>query len=183
MKYQNVKQKSATPFVSQSPLNLLQQDICLPAAILKHRALQHNLQWMQAFANRHGVQLAPHGKTSMTPWLFQQQLAAGAWGITVATPYQAQVAVEAGAKKLILANQLVGKANMALIASLLSQGVELYVCIDHADNATTLSAFFSGGKPALTRTFGARYAGGALRLPHNRRSHRLGTAYRHLTGA
>lgn len=142
MKYQNIKQKSATPFVSQSPLNLLQQDICLPAAILKHRALQHNLQWMQAFANRHGVQLAPHGKTSMTPWLFQQQLAAGAWGITVATPYQAQVAVEAGAKKLILANQLVGKANMALIASLLSQGVELYVCIDHADNATTLSAFF-----------------------------------------
>lgn len=149
MKYQNIKQKSATPFVSQSTLKLLQQDICLPAALLKNSALQHNLQWMQAFADRHGVKLAPHGKTSMTPWLFQQQLAAGAWGITVATPYQAQVAAEAGAKKLIMANQLVGKANMALIAALLNQGIEIYVCVDHADNASALSGFFQAEKVCL----------------------------------
>lgn len=142
MKYQCISEKSATPFVTTSRLNLLQQDICLPAAVLKHRALQQNLHWMQDFATLHKVQLAPHGKTSMIPWLFQQQLAAGAWGITVATAYQAQIAVDAGAKRLILANQLVGKANMAVIAALLTQGVEIYVFVDHIDNAKTLSAFF-----------------------------------------
>lgn len=143
MKYQNIQQKSASPFASQQPLNLLQQDICLPAVMLKHSALLHNLHWMQNFANASGVLLAPHGKTSMTPWLFQQQLAAGAWGITVATPYQAQVAVQAGAKRLILANQLVGKANMAVVAALLASGNEIYVCIDNIANASALSAFFS----------------------------------------
>ncbi|SEH89318.1 D-serine dehydratase [Rheinheimera pacifica] len=143
MKYQNIPQKSASPLADQQHLNLLQQDICLPAVILKHSALLHNLQWMQNFADTSGVLLAPHGKTSMTPWLFQQQLAAGAWGITVATSYQAQVAVQAGGRRLILANQLVGKANMAVIAALLASGNEIYVCIDNIDNASALSDFFS----------------------------------------
>lgn len=143
MKYQNIQHKSASPFTRQPQINLLQQDVCLPAVILKHSALLHNLRWMQNFANTSGVLLAPHGKTSMTPWLFQQQLAAGAWGITVATAYQAQIAVQAGAKRLILANQLVGKANMAVIAALLASGNEIYVCIDNIANASALSAFFN----------------------------------------
>ncbi|MBZ9610752.1 amino acid deaminase [Rheinheimera maricola] len=143
MKYQYIQHKSATPLAEKPALNLLQQDICLPAALLKQTAIQHNLQWMQRFAQASGVLLAPHGKTSMTPWLFQQQLAVGAWGITVATAYQAQVAAQAGAKRIILANQLVGVANMAIIAALLAGGTELFVCIDHADNANALAAFFA----------------------------------------
>ena len=66
MKYQNIQQKSASPLAGQQQLNLLQQDICLPAVILKHSALQHNLHWMQNFADSSEVLLAPHGKTSMT---------------------------------------------------------------------------------------------------------------------
>jgi len=149
MKYQKIQHKAASPSPFSPGMNLLQQDICLPAAVLKHSAIQHNLHWMQRFAQASGVLLAPHGKTSMTPWLFQQQLAAGAWGITVATAYQAQVAADAGARRLILANQLVGKANMAVVASLLASGVELYVCIDHADNADALAAFFQAQQLVL----------------------------------
>ena len=99
MKYQNSGHKAAATQQLNRQLNLLQQDICLPAAVLKQSAVEHNLQWMQRFANSCGVSLAPHGKTSMTPWLFQQQLASGAWGITVATAYQAQVAAQAGAQR------------------------------------------------------------------------------------
>ncbi|WP_233080681.1 amino acid deaminase [Rheinheimera soli] len=142
MKYQSIKHKSASPLPQSRVLNLLQQDICLPAAALKQQAIVHNLNWMQSFANRSKVLLAPHGKTSMTPWLFQQQLAAGAWGLTVATAYQAQTAADAGARHIILANQLVGKANMALIAKLLQDGTEVYVCVDHQDQVQALSDFF-----------------------------------------
>ncbi|MDF3126005.1 amino acid deaminase [Rheinheimera sp. 1928-s] len=142
MKYQSIKHKSASPLPLSRVLNLLQQDICLPAAVLKQQAIVHNLNWMQSFANQSKVLLAPHGKTSMTPWLFQQQLAAGAWGLTVATAYQAQTAADAGARHIILANQLVGKANMALIAKLLQDGTEVYVCVDHQAQVQALSDFF-----------------------------------------
>ena len=143
MKYQNTKHKAANPLTSSSQLNLLNQDICLPAAVLKQSAIRHNLNWMQSFANLSNVLLAPHGKTSMTPWLFQQQLAAGAWGLTVATAYQAQIAASAGARRIILANQLIGKANMALIAGLLQDEIEVFVCVDHPAQLKELSDFFT----------------------------------------
>ncbi|MBU0914312.1 MAG: amino acid deaminase [Gammaproteobacteria bacterium] len=142
MKYQSTKHKSASPLLQSSGFNLLSQDICLPAAVLKQQAIKHNLNWMQSFANHSKVLLAPHGKTSMTPWLFQQQLAAGAWGLTVATAYQAQIAANAGARRIILANQLIGKANMALIAKLLEDGIEVFVCVDHPAQVQALSDFF-----------------------------------------
>jgi len=143
MKYQNSQHKAAAPLQVNRQLNLLQQDICLPAAVLKQSAVEHNLHWMQRFANSCGVSLAPHGKTSMTPWLFQQQLACGAWGITVATAYQAQVAAQAGAQQIILANQLIGRANMALVAAVVGRGCNIYVCVDSHANASALSAFFA----------------------------------------
>ncbi|MDR7121407.1 amino acid deaminase [Rheinheimera soli] len=142
MKYQSIKHKSANPLPQSKGLNLVQQDICLPAAVLKQQAIRHNLNWMQSFANQSKVLLAPHGKTSMTPWLFQQQLAAGAWGLTVATAYQAQIAANAGARHIILANQLVGKANMAVVAKLLQQGTNVFVCVDHPAQVQALSDFF-----------------------------------------
>ncbi len=142
MKYQSTLHKSASPLPHSVGLNLLQQDICLPAALLKKSAIRHNLNWMQSFADQSKVLLAPHGKTSMTPWLFQQQLTAGAWGLTVATAYQAQIAAQAGARHIILANQLVGKANMAVIARLLQDGTEVFVCVDHPAQVQALSDFF-----------------------------------------
>jgi D-serine dehydratase len=57
----------------------------LPLAVLRQSALTHNLAWMQAFARERGLDLAPHGKTTMSPQLFRRQLDAGAWGITFAT--------------------------------------------------------------------------------------------------
>lgn len=149
MKYQNSRHKAAAPQQLNRQLNLLQQDICLPAAVLKQSAIEHNLHWMQRFADSCGVSLAPHGKTSMTPWLFQQQLACGAWGITVATAYQTQVAAHSGAQQIILANQLIGRSNMALVAAVVARGNNIYVCVDSHANASALSAFFAAEKLTL----------------------------------
>ena len=43
---------------------------------------------MQGQARRWGIDLAPHGKTTMSPQLFRRQLDAGAWGLTFATVTQ-----------------------------------------------------------------------------------------------
>jgi D-serine dehydratase len=82
---------------------------------------------MQAYVKRKGVALAPHGKTTMSPQLFQMQLAAGAWGLTFATVYQASVGIAAGAKRIIIANQVVSDADLAGLVHLLRQSPEVKV--------------------------------------------------------
>ena len=68
---------------------------------------------MRDFTTATGVLLAPHGKTTMAPQIFAQQLAAGAWGITVATVQQLALCVQFGVRRVIMANQLVGAARVA----------------------------------------------------------------------
>ncbi|GEN24661.1 amino acid deaminase [Halomonas cupida] len=126
----------------ESGRNLL-ADVSLPAAIIKQSPLAHNLVWMQHFAEHHQAHLAPHGKTTMTPELFRRQLEAGAWGITLATLPQCRAAFAEGVERLLLANQLVGRANMAIAADLIRAGAELYVTVDSVENATQLGEFFS----------------------------------------
>lgn len=95
---------------------------------------------MQEFIDRYKVKLAPHGKTTMSPELFQMQLDAGAWGITLATAPQVDAAFAHGVRKFLMANQLVGKGNMAIIANLMRQDADVeFVCIvDSADNVDAL---------------------------------------------
>src|SRR5262245_14512935 len=69
-----------------------------PAMVLRASALTVNIETMAAYFADRGVEHAPHGKTTMAPSLFAAQLAAGAWGITVATPNQALVAHHFGVR-------------------------------------------------------------------------------------
>src|SRR5262252_8927362 len=55
--------------------NLLAEELSLPTAVLYEERLEHNLRWMQRFVKEYGVNLAPHGKTTMAPKLFRRQLA------------------------------------------------------------------------------------------------------------
>lgn len=117
--------------------------VSLPAAVVHETPLTHNLAWMQRFAESHGAQLAPHGKTTMTPALFHRQLQAGAWGITLATAAQCRAAFSNGITRLLMANQLVGQANMAIIASLIEQGATFYCVVDSQENVRQLGRFFA----------------------------------------
>jgi len=151
MKYQNsflVPHKSAPLF---TPANILNEDVCLPAAVIKKTALENNIHWMQRYADTRGVSLAPHGKTTMTPWIFQQQQQAGAWAIGVGSAWQANVAMASGVKRVLMVNQLVGKANMRLISQLKEAypTVDYLCCVDSIDNARALSAFFAANNQTL----------------------------------
>jgi D-serine dehydratase len=64
------------------------------------------------------VLLAPHGKTTMAPQIFAQQLAAGAWGITVANVQQLGICARFGVRRVIMANQLLGAAEVGAVLRL-----------------------------------------------------------------
>jgi D-serine deaminase-like pyridoxal phosphate-dependent protein len=89
-------------------LSLWAGDLLLPALTLRGDRLRHNLARMMRFCDEHGVGIAPHGKTTMAPQIFADQLAAGAWGITAATVGQAQMMAHVGVPRILIANEVVG---------------------------------------------------------------------------
>lgn len=123
--------------------NLLREDLALPAAVLYEDKLLHNLEWMRRYIAAHGVHLAPHGKTTMAPQLFAMQLKSGAWGITLATAAQTRVAYEHGVRRVLMANQLVGKENRSIISHLLHDpDFEFYSLVDSAEQINQLGSCF-----------------------------------------
>lgn len=140
----------ATPDqIARMHWNLLREDSSLPTAVLYEEKLHHNLAWMRKFIEAYGVRLAPHGKTTMAPRLFEMQLQSGAWGITLATAHQTAVAHAHGVRRVLLANQLVGKENLSIIARLLRDpDFDFYCLVDSPVNIHQLGRAFSAvGRP------------------------------------
>lgn len=140
----HLEQPARPAEISGSKWNLLNEDLCLPAAVLYQDKLLHNLVWMKKFIDAYGVRLAPHGKTTMAPALFAMQLQQGAWGITLATPHQTLVAYQHDVRRVLMANQLIGRENMAVISRLLSDAAfDFYCLVDSAEQVEQLGAFFA----------------------------------------
>jgi D-serine dehydratase len=94
--------------IGQQGWNLLQEHIPLPALVLHQGALDHNSAWMRRFLAQSGTCISPHGKTTMSPHLFERQLDDGAWAITLGTMQQVKAARSTGISRILLANQIVG---------------------------------------------------------------------------
>jgi D-serine dehydratase len=145
--FENVLESAEIPGLNW---NLLHEDLSLPSAVLYQDRLQHNLDWMQRFISAYGVKLAPHGKTTMAPKLFEMQLKGGAWGITLATAQQTLVAYRHGVRRVLMANQLIGRENMAIISRLLQDvAFEYYCLVDSAAQVDLLGEFFSNHAQGL----------------------------------
>jgi len=125
-----------------------------PVLTLRESALAGNLAAMAAYCAGAGVELAPHGKTAMSPELAARQLASGAWGITVATVGQLRAYRAFGFPRLLLANELVDETGIAWLAGELAAdpGFSAYCYVDSTD-----------GVAILDRVLTARRAG--RRLP------------------
>ncbi|MBN9526888.1 MAG: alanine racemase [Alphaproteobacteria bacterium] len=121
--------------------NVLREDLPLPVAVISRSALRHNSAWMRDFLARSGASIAPHGKTTMAPGLFDLQLDDGAWAITVGTPHQIQVARSFGYSRLVLANQLVGRAAIDFVMGELAgdDTFEFYCLVDSVANVAALA--------------------------------------------
>ena len=105
--------------------SVLAGDLPLPLAVIRDSALAHNHAWMRDFTASTGVLLAPHGKTTMAPQIFAQQLAAGAWGITVANVQQLAICVRFGVRRVIMANQLLGAVEVGTVIRLREEHPDL----------------------------------------------------------
>ncbi len=112
--------------------NILAGDLPFPIAVLRDSALRHNVDWMQTFARARGVEIAPHGKTTMSPELYRRQIDAGAWGLSFATVYQLGVGLESGIKRALIANQVVCDADLDGLAAMLAAdtGLRVWFLVD-----------------------------------------------------
>ena len=150
--------------------SLLAGDLPLPLAVIRDSALAHNHAWMRDFTASTGVLLAPHGKTTMAPQIFAQQLAAGAWGITVANVQQLGLCVRFGVRRVIMANQLLGAAEVGAVIRLREEhpDLEFHFLID---SQAQLASIEQSRRIAadVAQAHGAGRAGRAGR-PHRRRT-------------
>ncbi len=131
--------------------NLLRGDMTWPLAVVKRDALAGNLRWMQQFARDQGLELAPHGKTTMSPQLIAAQLQAGAWGMTFANVTQARVGLVAGARRVLIANQVMAAADLGAVATLLRQhaGARVIFLVDSIAQLDLIEAWrLAQGEPA-----------------------------------
>lgn len=132
--------------------NLLEEDLALPAAVLREDTLEHNRRWMRRFLAETGARLCPHGKTSMAPELFRRQLDDGAWGVTVADVRQLQVCRRHGIERILLANQLVREASIRWVAAEVARdpAFDFYCLVDSPAGVRRMAgavADVDGGRP------------------------------------
>jgi D-serine dehydratase len=121
--------------------NVLAGDMPMPLAVIRESVLKANSAWMSAFVTANDLKIAPHGKTTMAPQLFDLQIADGAWAITVATMQQLAVARQFGVKRVVLANQPVGRQEIAACFEALREpGFELYCLADSLPGVALLAA-------------------------------------------
>jgi D-serine dehydratase len=102
---------------------------------------------MQRYCDRHHAWLAPHGKTTMAPQIWADQLRAGAWAITVANIFQLQVCATFGIPRVIVANELVGDYEMAQVARYLTDDsdLEIIALVDSLEGVSRLAAALRAG--------------------------------------
>jgi D-serine dehydratase len=117
-------------------------DLPLPLLVARKSAIERNIAAMQRYGTQRGAELAPHGKTTMCPQIFQMQLAAGAAAITVATVQQLAVCRRYGVRRIMLANQLACAANLryATQALAVDPHLELWTFVDSPESVRLIAS-------------------------------------------
>ncbi|RKS79520.1 D-serine deaminase-like pyridoxal phosphate-dependent protein [Actinomadura pelletieri DSM 43383] len=111
-----------------------------PLMVARRSALRHNIAALASFCAAHDLVFAPHGKTSMAPTLFQEQLDAGAWGITAATANQVLAYRNFGVPRILLANELLDPTALRWLGGEIDRGMEFLLYADSAEGVATISA-------------------------------------------
>jgi D-serine dehydratase len=85
----------------------------------------------------------------MAPQIFAQQLAAGAWGMTVANVQQLGICARFGVRRVLMANQLLGAAEVGTVVRLLRQhpDLEFHFLVDSPAQLAAIEAAAAGDPP------------------------------------
>lgn len=115
-----------------------------PLLVVKRSAVEANIATMAAYCRRHGMDFAPHAKTTMAPQLLAAQLAAGAWGLTVATPNQALVLRKLGVPRVLIANEVLDPTALRWLAGQTAAGWEVYFQVDSVAGVRAAASALGG---------------------------------------
>ncbi|MDQ4501722.1 alanine racemase [Sinomonas sp. ASV322] len=137
-------QTAAAFAASREPLGALQT----PLLTLDSSALEGNLARFARWCREHGVLVAPHGKTTMSPQLWARQLELGAWGITLANAAQLRVARHFGVQRLMLANSLTDPQAIRWAAGEVRAGAEIISWVDSTRTVELLESVLADASPA-----------------------------------
>ncbi|WP_051478784.1 alanine racemase [Arthrobacter sp. H5] len=130
----------------------------LPQLLLNVTAVENNIAIKETWAREHSMVLAPHIKTTMTREIVERQLS-GAWGVTVATTGQAADAVEWGAKRILIANEVVFRPHLELLRDM-TLSAEIYCLADSAAGIELMADVFKDSARPLHVLIDAGMAGG-----------------------
>ena len=134
--------------------HVLKGDFPLPLAVIKETAIQHNLLWMKDFCEKRLLDIAPHGKTTMSPELYARQLEAGAWGISFANVFQASLGIRHGVQRVIIANQVYQHADLQALSVLLTTypDVRVYFLVDSQAQVDAIQKWQSASQSNIAFT-------------------------------
>jgi D-serine deaminase-like pyridoxal phosphate-dependent protein len=123
------RERRAPAATALAPRSL--DDLETPAAVVDPARVRANARRAADYATAHGMTWRPHTKTHKSRAVGRIQLEAGARGLTVATPREAEVMADL-TDDLLLAYPPVGATKLARIAALPSS-VELTVALDSGE--------------------------------------------------
>ena len=151
-------------FLKTKP-NLFDSEFQFPMMVLKKSALKNNISVMAEYCRSVGAELAPHVKTTMSPQIAQMQVEAGAWALTIANFWQAEIFRNFGFKKLIIANEVLDKNSIAEIAKLNAKGkAEIIFYVDSTAGLNIVKAATpKNGKINLFIEIGTDHGRGGVR--------------------
>lgn len=143
-----------------------------PFLTIDASAVAENIAALQRWCDDRGYLLAPHGKTTMAPQLWSQQLTAGAWGITVATAAQLEVALAFRVRRLLLANPLGSPAAVARVHTALRADPDLEI-LSWVDSTAAVDALSSSSEPQLSVLLDIGRPGGRTGVRNLDEAHRV----------
>lgn len=124
-------------------------DFATPLLTIDRSATANNVAVMADWLVERGLEIAPHGKTTMAPQLWQQLLDGGAWGLTLATAWQVQLARSFGVRRIILASELIDPVALRWLAAELADPAFEFMCWVDSTEAVALmrSALAGAARP------------------------------------
>lgn len=121
------------------------RDLATPLVALDAQALADNISGMASYCESAGLKHAPHGKTTMAPQLWQRQLDAGAWAITVANWPQLRVAHQFSVPRVIVANELVTPTALRWLSQWVASGAKVVCFVDSIAAVAAMNRALTGG--------------------------------------
>ena len=113
-------------------------EVDTPAMLLDMDLVEANVATMAEFFSDKDCKPRPHCKTHKLPLIAHKQIEAGAIGITCATLEEAQVMLQSGIDRVLIANEIVSPERITRMVNLSRYG-DLIVAVDNHDNAEAVS--------------------------------------------